>query len=55
MNETAELDQGNNTKWMDLENLLSRIYIVKISINGKDLIKKKDEILRNNEAISFIL
>jgi hypothetical protein len=26
----------------------------KISINGKDLIKK-DEILRNNEAISFIL
>jgi hypothetical protein len=40
MNETLELVQGNNTKWMNLEHLPSGIYMIKIYINGKELIKK---------------
>jgi hypothetical protein len=40
INQTFELNKGNNTKWLNFENLPSGIYLVKISINGKDLVKK---------------
>ena len=39
MNETVELVQGNNTKWMDLENSHSGIYILKFPSMVKILLK----------------
>ena len=40
LNETFELNKGNNTKWLNLENLPSGVYLVNLSINGKELVKK---------------